>query len=96
MLKVSDARARTARKKARRRISNPRAELAALREIGRALNSAWDLDTTLHAISRTTATAMRVDSCSIYLLDKSGQSLILKASTGLAATAVNQSKLLLG
>ncbi len=79
-----------------RRISDPRAELAALRAIGRALSSAWDLTTTLQTISETTADVMRMDSCSIYLIDKSGQTLILKASTGLAPTAVNQAKLQLG
>lgn len=79
-----------------RRISDPRAELAALRVIGRALNSALDLQTTLHAISQTTTDVMRMDSCSIYLLEKAGQSLVLKATTGLAPTAVNQARLKLG
>ena len=80
----------------RKRISNPRAELAALRDIGRALSSAWDLTTTLQAISATTTDVMRVDCCSIYLLDEARQLLILKASTGLSPTAVNQAKLQLG
>lgn len=79
-----------------RRISDPRAELAALRVIGRALNSALDLQTTLHAISQTTADVTRMDSCSIYLLEKSEQSLVLKATTGLAPSAVNQARLKLG
>ncbi len=78
------------------RISDPRAELAALRVIGRALNSALDLQTTLHAISQTTADVMHMDSCSIYLLEKAGQSLVLKATTGLAPSAVNQARLKLG
>lgn len=39
---------------------------------------------------------MSVDCCSIYLLDEAKQSLILKASTGLSATAVNQARLQLG
>jgi signal transduction protein with GAF and PtsI domain len=59
------------------------AELAALREIGRALSAAHDVEATLEAISRTSANVMRVDSCSNYLLDKRHQSLFLKASTGL-------------
>jgi two-component system, sensor histidine kinase PdtaS len=79
-----------------KRNSNPRAELAALRDIGRALSSAWDLSTTLQAISATTTKVMRVDCCSIYLLDEARQSLVLKASTGLSATAVNQARLQLG
>jgi two-component sensor histidine kinase/putative methionine-R-sulfoxide reductase with GAF domain len=70
------------------------AELAALRAIGRALASAWDLETTLQAISRTTADVMRMDSCSIYLLDSTPPVLILKASTGLAA--IGQARLQLG
>jgi two-component sensor histidine kinase len=79
-----------------KKISNPRAELAALRDIGRALSSAWDLSTTLQAISATTTAVMHVDCCSIYLLDEARQSLILKASTGLSAAAVNQASLRLG
>jgi two-component sensor histidine kinase len=77
-------------------ISDPRAELMALRTIGRALNSAWDLETTLQLISRTTADVMRMDSCSIYLFDPTGQMLILKASTGLSHDAVGQAQLKLG
>lgn len=79
-----------------RRASSPHAALAALRQIGRALSSALDLETMLHAISETTAQVMRMDSCSIYLLDEPRQELILKASTGLAATSVNQARLHLG
>ncbi len=85
------------RKKSRgSKISAPRAELEALGDIGRALSSARDLYTTLQAISATTAEVMRVDCCSIYLLDESRQSLILKASTGLSPRAVNQARLQLG
>lgn len=80
----------------RKRVSKPRAELAALRTIGRALSSAPDLSTTLEAISATTTDVMRVDCCSIYLLDEAGQVLILKASTGLSATALNQARLKIG
>ena len=84
------------RKSAGRKISDPRAELRALRGIGRALSSAWDVAATLDTISRTTARVMRMDSCSIYLLDKSGRELILKASTGLSPHALNQAKLRVG
>jgi signal transduction protein with GAF and PtsI domain len=46
------------------------AQLAALREIGRAINAAWELETTLDLITRRTADVMAMDSCSIYLLDE--------------------------
>src|SRR5207249_4880183 len=57
------------------------AELSALRAISRAIGSALDLDTTLHLITKTTAEVMGMDSCSIYLLDPSGELLVLKATT---------------
>lgn len=81
-------------RKSSRRISSQRAELASLRVIGRALGSGWDVEATLHTITKTTAKVMRMDSCSIYLLDRDGEALILKASTGLAG--VNQARLRLG
>ncbi|MCZ7669302.1 MAG: hypothetical protein M5U34_20060 [Chloroflexi bacterium] len=43
--------------------------VSALREIARAINAAWDLDTTLDLIARKTTEVMHVDSCTIYLLD---------------------------
>ncbi|MBI1800960.1 MAG: GAF domain-containing protein, partial [Chloroflexi bacterium] len=72
------------------------AQLSALRDIARALGSAWDLETSLQAISQTTASLMAMASCSLYLLDPSRKTLILKASTGLAAAAVGQARLELG
>ncbi len=72
------------------------AQLAALREIGRAINAAWELKATLDLITRRTAEVMDVDSCSIYLLDESGQFLVLKATTGLAGAAVGHARLRLG
>jgi GAF domain-containing protein len=72
------------------------AQLAALREIGRAINAAWELDATLDLITRRTAGVMDMDSCSIYLLDKDGERLVLRATTGLAAEAVNQASLQIG
>lgn len=78
------------------RIADPRAELRALHDIGAALSGAWDLDTTLHKITETTASVMRMDSCSIYLLDKKHNALVLKASTGLAPAAFNVGKLQIG
>ena len=81
---------------AQRSPSDLHAELEALREIGRALSAAHDVQATLQAISRTTANVMHMDSCSIYLLDKSQHSLTLKASTGLAPAAVDHARLELG
>lgn len=78
------------------RISDPVAELQALHNIGEALSAAWDLDTTLHKITGTTAEVMQMDSCSLYLLDKKQNALVLKASTGLSHGAFNVGKLLLG
>jgi signal transduction protein with GAF and PtsI domain len=87
-----------------RQLQQKTAQLAALREIGRAINTAWELEDTLDLITQRTANVMGMDSCSIYLLGDegerpssySGQSLILKATTGLAAGAVGQARLRLG
>src|SRR6476619_4444637 len=79
-----------------RRISDPRAELKALHNIGEALSAAFDLNTTLHKITETTAQVMELDSCSIYLWDKKHNALVLKASTGLSPAAFNVGKLQLG
>jgi len=72
------------------------AQLAALREIGRAINAAWDLKATLELITRKTAEVMGMDSCSIYLLDEAGEYLTLEATTGLALEAVGRARLRLG
>jgi len=72
------------------------AQLAALREIGQAINAAWDLKATLELITRKTAEVMGMDSCSIYLLDEAGEYLVLEATTGLAQEAVGRSRLQLG
>ncbi|MEJ2209348.1 MAG: GAF domain-containing protein [Anaerolineae bacterium] len=78
------------------RLEQKTAQLAALREIGRALNAAWELAATLDLITRRTATVMGMDSCSIYLLDEDGQKLVLAATTGLASESVGQASLRLG
>lgn len=70
--------------------------LAPLREIARALSAAWDLDTTLHLIGQKTTEVMNVDSCTIYLLDPDGQTLRLRASTGLARRALGRATLQVG
>ncbi len=68
----------------------------ALREIARALSSAWDLDTTLDLIVRKTTEVMHVNSCTIYLLDPDGQILRLRATTGLAKRALGRATLQVG
>lgn len=73
-----------------------RVQLAAVREISRAINAAWDLETTLDLITRTTARVMNMDSCSIYLTAPSGTHLVLAATTGLAPSAVGEARLELG
>jgi two-component system, sensor histidine kinase PdtaS len=70
--------------------------LAALREIARALSSAWDLDTTLALIARKTTEVMGVDSCTIYLLDPDDETLRLRATTGLARRALGRATLKVG
>lgn len=72
------------------------AQLAALREIGRAINAAWDLQATLELITRKMAEVMGMDSCSIYLLDEAGEYLVLEATTGLAPESVGHARLRLG
>ncbi|MBI5029552.1 MAG: GAF domain-containing protein [Chloroflexi bacterium] len=72
-----------------------RAQLTSLREITRAISAAWSLDQILTLITRRTARAMDVDSCSIYLLADENY-LVLKATTGLAADAVGHARLKLG
>lgn len=72
------------------------AQLSALREIGRAINAAWELQATLELITRKTAEVMGMDSCSIYLLDEDGAYLVLGATTGLSKEAVGRARLRLG
>jgi len=78
----------------RRRLEQKTAQLSALREISRAIQAAWDLETTLDLITRKTTEVMGMDSCSIYLLE--GENLVLKATTGLAPEAIGKAKLKLG
>jgi signal transduction protein with GAF and PtsI domain len=70
--------------------------IASLREIARALSAAWEVDATLDLIARKTAQVMAVDSCSIYLLEPGGATLWLRASTGLAPTALGRTSLEMG
>ena len=70
--------------------------IAALREIARAISTATDLDTTLDLMARKTTEVMHVDSCTIYLLDPSGDTLRLRATTGLAHRALGRVTLQVG
>lgn len=70
--------------------------VSALREIARAINAAWDLNTTLDLITRKTTEVMHVDSCTIYLLDPGSDVLRLQASTGLSRRALGRTTLKVG
>ncbi len=74
----------------------PSIGLAPLREIARAIAAARDLDTTLDLIAHRTTEVMGVDSCTVYLLDPDGDTLRLRASTGLARRAVGRATLAIG
>ncbi len=83
-----------------RRLEQKTAQLSALREISRAIQAAWDLDTTLDLITRKTAEVMAMNSCSIYLRPPSfppkvggEEDLVLRATTGLASEAIGRVKL---
>jgi len=81
---------------ARDRLERKEAEIAALREISQAISAALDLDTTLQLITRKSAEVMRMDSCSIYLLDPGGEYIVLRATTGLAAESIGRARLHFG
>ena len=70
--------------------------MTALRQIARALSTAWDLDTALDLIVRKTTEVMHVDSCTIYLVDSDGSTLRLRATTGLANRALGRATLEMG
>lgn len=78
------------------RLDQKTAQLSALREIGRAINAAWELQATLELITRKTAEVMGMDSCSIYLFGEAEEYLTLEATTGLAQNAIGQARLRLG
>ena len=71
-------------------------ELDAIRAITRSINASSDLRSILEGIVTTSTSVMAADSASIYLLDESRQLLILKATTGLSAAAVNFGALKMG
>jgi signal transduction protein with GAF and PtsI domain/anti-sigma regulatory factor (Ser/Thr protein kinase) len=80
----------------KRQLDQKTAQLSALREIGQAINAAWELQATLDLITRKTAAVMGMDSCSIYLLDENEAFLTLEATTGLAPDSIGRARLRLG
>jgi uroporphyrinogen-III synthase len=72
------------------------AQLAALRDITRAITTAPSLDKILNLITTKSAKVLDMDSCSIYLLDEKREYLVLKATTGLALDAIGHARLRLG
>jgi two-component sensor histidine kinase len=69
------------------------AQLAAVREISRAIAEARDLAETLDLITRHTTEIMHVESCSIYLYNKTRDKLVLAATTGLKKEGIGQMSL---
>lgn len=72
------------------KLAQKTAQLAAVREISRAVAEARDLSDTLDLITRRTTEVMHVDSCSIYLYDRTGERLMLAASTGLNQAGIGK------
>lgn len=66
------------------------AQLAAIREISRAIAEAQDLNDTLDLITRRTTEVMHVESCSIYLYNQTRDKLVLAATTGLNKTGIGE------
>jgi two-component sensor histidine kinase len=66
------------------------AQLAAIREISRAIAEAQDLADTLDLITRRTTEVMHVESCSIYLYNQSRDKLMLAATTGLNKAGIGE------
>ena len=66
------------------------AQLAAIRDISRAIAEAQDQNDTLELITRRTTEVMHVDSCSIYLYNQGRDELVLAASTGLNQAGIGR------
>ncbi len=66
------------------------AQLAAVREISRAIAEAQDLTETLDLITRRTTEVMHVDSCSIFLYNDTHDKLLLAATTGLKKEGIGK------
>ncbi len=71
-------------------LKHKNAQLAAVREISRAIAEAQDLDSTLDLITRRTTEIMHVESCSIYLYNPTKDRLVLAASTGLNQAGIGE------
>lgn len=67
-----------------------------LRQIAKVLSKASDLESALNLISQKTTEVLKVDSCSIYLLDPDRHTLRLQASTGLNEEALGRGTLQIG
>ncbi len=78
------------------RLEQKTAQLRAVGQIGAALAAAWKLEDTLDVITRITSQVMGVDSCSIYLQELGRDQLLLKATTGLAKSAIGRAALNIG
>jgi two-component sensor histidine kinase len=65
-------------------------QLAAVREISRAIAEARDLHETLDLITRRTTEVMHVESCSIYLYNQGQDKLVLAATTGLKKEGIGE------
>jgi two-component sensor histidine kinase len=72
------------------RLKQKTEQLAAVREISRAIAEAQDLNDTLDLITRRTTEIMQMDSCSIYLYNQARDKLVLAASTGLNQTGIGE------
>lgn len=64
--------------------------LRTLEDISSIILHSHDLQETLDNIVTIVAKRMRTDVCSIYLLDKDGETLVLKATKGLSKASVNR------
>lgn len=91
--KKSGERTRTRRAAIAQQLERKTKQLRAIEEIGAALASAWELETTLDVITRITSEVLSVASCSIYLQEKDTDRLVLRATTGLAKSAIGRASL---
>lgn len=74
-------------------LQNKNAQIAAMREISQAIAEAQDLQSTLDLITQRTTEVMHVNSCSIYLYNDLGDTLVLASSTGLKSDSIGRATL---
>jgi len=67
--------------------------LVTLRRIVQEVSNARDLDQALNTIVRRVREALRVDACSVYLLDRGTHELLLMATEGLRPECVGRVRL---